>query len=91
MTVIAAAIDALFADPNIAPAAIYAPADTVPFPVRVIARRADTSNVRLKRPGSGGVELENRARSGHRADLADGATGQAAEGAGPGPGCRAGA
>ncbi len=37
----AAAVDALFADPNLAREATYEPADGEPFPVRVIARRAD--------------------------------------------------
>lgn len=41
MTAFAAAVDALFADPNLGHAAIYEPADGDPFPVRVIARRAD--------------------------------------------------
>ena len=41
MTAFAAAVDALFADPNLGRAAIYEPADGDPFPVRVIARRAD--------------------------------------------------
>ena len=41
MTAFAAAVDALFADPNLALAATYEPADGDPFPVRVIARRAD--------------------------------------------------
>ncbi len=41
MTAFAAAVDALFADPNLAQAAVYEPADGDPFPVRVIARRAD--------------------------------------------------
>ena len=36
------AINDLFADPNLARGAIYAPADGAPFPVRVIARRPDT-------------------------------------------------
>ena len=36
-----AAVDALFADPNLGRAAVYQPADGDPFPVRVIARRAD--------------------------------------------------
>ena len=43
-----------------------------------------------ERPG-GGVALENRARKGHRADLPAGATGETAEAAGSGAGCRAGA
>ena len=37
----ALAVDVLFADPNLARAARYEPADGDPFPVRVIARRAD--------------------------------------------------
>jgi hypothetical protein len=41
MTAFAAAVDALFADPNLGSAATYEPADGDPFPVRVIARRAD--------------------------------------------------
>ena len=41
MAAIASAIDALFADPNLAREASYQPADGDPFPVRVIARRAD--------------------------------------------------
>ena len=41
MTAFAAAVDALFADPNLAREAMYQPADGDPFPVRVIARRAD--------------------------------------------------
>lgn len=41
MTAFAAAVDALFADPNLGRAAMYAPADGDAFPVRVIARRAD--------------------------------------------------
>jgi len=41
VTAFAAAVDALFADPNLGRAAIYEPADGDPFPVRVIARRAD--------------------------------------------------
>ncbi|MFO1050492.1 MAG: hypothetical protein U1E52_21650 [Geminicoccaceae bacterium] len=41
MTAFAAAVDALFADPNLGRAAVYEPADGDPFPVRVIARRAD--------------------------------------------------
>jgi hypothetical protein len=42
-TAFAAAVDALFADPNLGRAAIYQPADGDPFPVRVIARRADAN------------------------------------------------
>jgi hypothetical protein len=41
VTAFAAAVDALFADPNLAPEATYEPADGDPFPVSVIARRAD--------------------------------------------------
>ncbi len=41
MSAFAAAVDALFADPNLAREATYEPADGDPFPVRVIARRAD--------------------------------------------------
>ena len=41
MTAFAVAVDALFADPNLGRAAMYAPADGDAFPVRVIARRAD--------------------------------------------------
>jgi hypothetical protein len=41
MSAFASAIDALFADPNIARDAIYTPAAGIPFPVRVIARRGD--------------------------------------------------
>jgi hypothetical protein len=41
MTVFAAAVDALFADPNLGRDAAWQPADGDPFPVRVIARRAD--------------------------------------------------
>ena len=41
MTAFALAVDALFADPNLTRAATYEPADGEPFPVRVIARRAD--------------------------------------------------
>jgi hypothetical protein len=37
-----AAVDALFADPNLARDASYQPAEGEPFPVRVITRRADT-------------------------------------------------
>jgi hypothetical protein len=35
-------VDALFSDPHIGRDAVYDPADGDPFPVRVIARRADT-------------------------------------------------
>jgi hypothetical protein len=42
VTAFALAMDALFADPNLARAASYEPADGDPFPVRVIARRADS-------------------------------------------------
>jgi hypothetical protein len=41
MTALAAAVDALFADPNVARDATWEPADGEPVPVRVIARRAD--------------------------------------------------
>jgi hypothetical protein len=41
MSAIAAAVDALFADPNLGRNAIYEPADGEPIPVRVVARRAD--------------------------------------------------
>jgi hypothetical protein len=41
MTAFAAAVDALFADPNLVREAAYGPADGDPFPVRIIARRAD--------------------------------------------------
>jgi hypothetical protein len=41
MTAFAGIIDRLFADPNLGRAAVYAPADGAPFPVRIIARRAD--------------------------------------------------
>jgi hypothetical protein len=41
MTGLKAAIDALFADPNLARDATYQPVDGDPFPVRVIPRRAD--------------------------------------------------
>jgi hypothetical protein len=35
------AIQALFADPNLAREATYQPANEDPFPVRIVARRAD--------------------------------------------------
>jgi hypothetical protein len=41
VTAFAAAVDALFADPNLGHAAIYEPADGDPFPVRIVARRDD--------------------------------------------------
>jgi hypothetical protein len=41
VTAFAAAVDALFADPNLGRAATYLPADGDPFLVRVITRRAD--------------------------------------------------
>ena len=41
MTAVAAAVDALFADPNIAIDGIYTPAGGAPRTVRVIARRPD--------------------------------------------------
>jgi hypothetical protein len=42
MSAFSAALDALFGDPNLAHAATYEPADGDSFPVRVIARRADS-------------------------------------------------
>jgi hypothetical protein len=41
VTAFSAAVDALFADPNLGRAASYEPADGDPFPVRVNARPAD--------------------------------------------------
>jgi len=41
VTAFAAAVDALFVDPNLGREATYEPADGDPFPVRVIARRDD--------------------------------------------------
>ena len=41
MSAFAAALDALFADPNLGRDATYQPADGDPIPVRVITRRAD--------------------------------------------------
>ncbi len=41
MIAFASAVDALFADPNLGRAATWEPADGDPFPVRIIARRAD--------------------------------------------------
>jgi hypothetical protein len=41
MSAFSAALDALFSDPNIARAAMYAPADGDAFVVRVVAHRAD--------------------------------------------------
>ena len=41
MTAFAAAVDALFRDPHLARDAVYEPTDGDPFPVRLIARRAD--------------------------------------------------
>ena len=41
MTAFAAAVDALFADPNIGRDAIYMPEGGAPVLVRVVARRAD--------------------------------------------------
>lgn len=41
MSAFAIAVDALFADPNLGREATYAPANGDPFPVRIIARRAD--------------------------------------------------
>jgi hypothetical protein len=42
MNAMATAIDALFADPNLAQEATYRPADGDHFAIRLIARRADT-------------------------------------------------
>ena len=41
MTAIAAAIDLLFADPNMARAAVYTPDGGAPVEVRVVAKRPD--------------------------------------------------
>lgn len=41
MTAFAAAVDALFADPNIGRDAVYVAGGGTPVPVRVVARRAD--------------------------------------------------
>jgi hypothetical protein len=41
MSAIPTAIDVLFSDPNLSREATWEPADGLPFPVRVIARRAD--------------------------------------------------
>ena len=41
MNASAGLVDRLFADPNLGRDATYGPADGDPFPVRVIARRAD--------------------------------------------------
>jgi len=41
MTAVAMALDALFADDNIAREAVYTPADGAPVLVRAVARRAD--------------------------------------------------
>ena len=41
MTAFAGLVDQLFADPNLGRDATWEPADGDPFPVRVIARRAD--------------------------------------------------
>ncbi|MET3791777.1 head-tail joining protein [Aquamicrobium terrae] len=41
MSAFAAAVGALFADPNIGKDAVYTPDGGTPVPVRVIARRAD--------------------------------------------------
>lgn len=41
MTAFAAAVGALFADPNIGRDAVYTPEGGAPVPVRVVARRAD--------------------------------------------------
>jgi hypothetical protein len=45
MVAFTAAVDVLFADPNLGRAAVYAPADGAPIPVRIIARRADEVTV----------------------------------------------
>jgi hypothetical protein len=41
MSAFSSALDRLFGDPNLARAATYAPAGGEPFPIRVVARRAD--------------------------------------------------
>jgi hypothetical protein len=41
MSAFAAAVDALFVDPNLGRDATYQPTDGAPLPVRVITRRAD--------------------------------------------------
>jgi hypothetical protein len=41
MSAFSSALNILFGDPNLAQTAIYTPAAGDPFPVRVIARRAD--------------------------------------------------
>jgi hypothetical protein len=41
MSAFATALDRLFRDPNLARTAIYSPAAGDPFPIRVMARRAD--------------------------------------------------
>jgi hypothetical protein len=41
MAAFADLVDRLFADPNLGRDAVYEPAEGAPFPVRVIARRAD--------------------------------------------------
>jgi hypothetical protein len=41
MRAFAAAVDLLFADPNIGKDAVYTPEGGTPVPVRIIARRAD--------------------------------------------------
>ena len=41
MSAFAAAVDVLFADPNIGKDAVYTPEGGTPVPVRIIARRAD--------------------------------------------------
>ena len=43
MTAFAGLVDRLFADPNLARDATCEPADGGPFPIRVIARRADVA------------------------------------------------
>ena len=52
MTAFAAAVDALFADPNLAREAIYEPADGDPFPV-ASSRGAPTRSLTSARRGSG--------------------------------------
>ena len=41
MNALAAALDALFADPNVGRDAVYTPAGGEPVPVRIVPRRAD--------------------------------------------------
>ncbi|UOM36650.1 hypothetical protein [Acuticoccus sp. I52.16.1] len=42
MSALAAAFDAMFADPNVGRDAVYTPAGSEPVPVRIVPRRADT-------------------------------------------------